>query len=265
MKDKIKILVTNDDGIDSPGIKALSQAMAKLGDVIVVAPDRQQSAVGHTLTVARPLRVTKVMRNGSLFGYAIDGSPSDCVKIAIHRLLPDKPDLVVSGINHGRNTAINILYSGTVAAATEGMLAGIPSIAISLASHDLSQDTSVAAEYAYLIAKKFVNSNLTPNFLLNVNVPSVPKEHILGIKVAKHSSSYWEDTYEMREDPFGRKYYWFAGEYCTPDDRLDTDDVALESGYVTITPVHFDFTKYDVLDKLSSFEEFNSAESNIDR
>lgn len=264
MEKKLKILVTNDDGIDSPGIEALANSLSRLGEVIVAAPDRQQSAVGHSLTVARPLRVTKVKRNGSLFGYAIDGSPSDCVKIAIYHILPEKPDLVVSGINHGQNTAINILYSGTVAAATEGMLAGVPSIAVSLASHDLNQDISAAAEYAYKIAKNLIEKKLEPNYLLNVNVPAIPKEKIIGIKVVRHSSSYWKDTYEMREDPFGRKYYWFAGEYCSSDESLDTDDAALASGYVTITPVHFDFTKYDALSKLSSFEECNNVENNID-
>lgn len=256
MRKNYKILVTNDDGIDSPGIYALANAMREIGEVVVAAPDRQQSAVGHALTVARPLRVTKVKRNGTLFGYAIDGSPSDCVKIALSNLLEETPDLVISGINHGQNTAINILYSGTVAAATEGMLAGIPSIAISLASHDTSLPLDAASEYAIKIAKKLLESNLKPNFLLNVNVPAIPRSEIRGIKVTKHSSSYWKDTYEMRLDPFGRKYYWFAGEYCIENsDDLETDDAALAKGFVTITPVHFDFTKYDLLDKLSNFEE----------
>ena len=256
MDKKFKILVTNDDGIDAPGINALALAMQELGEVIVAAPDRQQSAVGHALTVSRPLRVTRVKRNGVIFGFAIDGSPSDCVKIALSNLLEERPDLVISGINHGQNTAINILYSGTVAAATEGMLAGIPSIAISLASHDASLPLDAAAEYAKIVARKLLFSNLKPNFLLNVNVPAIPKEKIRGIKVTKHSSSYWKDTYEMRLDPFGRKYFWFAGEYCIENtDDLETDDAALSNGYVTITPVHFDFTKYDILDKLSAFEE----------
>ncbi len=255
MEKKYKILVTNDDGIDSPGIYALASAMSQLGEVVVAAPDRQQSAVGHALTVARPLRITKVKRNGTVFGYAIDGTPSDCVKIALSNLLEGKPDLVISGINHGQNTAINILYSGTVAAATEGMLADVPSIAISVASHDISVPMDAAAEYASKIASKLLESKLKPNFLLNVNVPAIPKENILGIKVAKHSSSYWKDTYEMRLDPFGRKYYWFAGEYCLEsEDDIETDDAALAKGYVTITPVHFDFTKYDVLSELKHFE-----------
>ncbi len=255
MDKRLKILVTNDDGIDSPGIYALAQAMGRLGDVIVAAPDRQQSAVGHSLTVARPLRVTQVHREGILFGYAIDGTPSDCVKIALSTILDIKPDLVISGINHGQNTAINILYSGTVAAATEGMLAGIPSIAFSLASHDLKTDCSPAADYAVKIAKRFLANPPESNFLLNINVPAIPKNEILGIKVAQHNTTIWKDTYEMRLDPFGRKYYWFAGEYSAAENSIDNDDCIVKAGYVSITPVHFDFTKYDALDKLKILEE----------
>lgn len=256
MEKRLRILVTNDDGIDSPGISALAKVMSEIGDVVVAAPDRQQSAVGHALTVARPLRITKVKRNNTLFGYAINGTPSDCVKIALSAIMDQKPDLVVSGINHGQNTAINILYSGTVAAATEGLLAGIPSIAVSLASHDLNLEVETAAEYAKVVALKLIESKLTPNFLLNVNVPAIAKEKILGIKVVRQSTSYWEDTYEKRNDPFGREYYWFAGEYRIDDSSLDTDDAALAAGYVTLTPVHFEFTKYDVLNNLKPFEEF---------
>jgi len=257
MKERLKILVTNDDGIDSPGIYALANAMKELGDVVVAAPDRQQSAVGHALTIARPLRKTSVRRNGDLFGYAIDGTPSDCVKIALSSLLDFTPDLVVSGINHGQNTAINILYSGTVAAATEGMLAGIPSIAVSLASHDLKMDCGAAAKYAKIIAKNLIESKLPPNFLLNVNIPAIAEKEILGIKIVKQSEAHWLDNYEKRNDPFGREYYWFAGEYRTMKEEVENDDEALEKGYVTVTPVHFELTKYDMLKKLKSFEELN--------
>lgn len=251
---KYNILVTNDDGIDSPGIAALAKSLARLGNVTVAAPDRQQSAVGHSLTISNPLRAVPVHRDGNLFGYAISGTPSDCVKLAISALLPVKPDIVVSGINHGQNTAINILYSGTVAAATEGMIAGIPSIAVSLASHDLSKDCSVAAEYAYNLAKKLLVHNLPAGTLLNVNVPAIDENKIKGVKVVRQSSSYWKDTYDRRKDPFGREYFWFAGEYCTSPEGLDTDDAALNEGYVTLTPVRFEFTNFDCLDSLKEFE-----------
>ena len=214
---KIKILVTNDDGIDSPGIYALVCMLKKIGDVIVVAPDRQQSAVGHALSVSNPLRVTPFHRDGKMFGYAINGTPSDCVKLAFSSLMDDLPDLVVSGINHGRNTSINILYSGTVSAATEGMLLGIPSIAVSLDSWEWDIDFTTAAEFTLLIAKKLLKYDLPKGTLLNVNVPFLKKEQIKGIKITHHSSSIWSDKYEKRTDPFGRHYYWFSGEYITFD------------------------------------------------
>ena len=247
------ILVTNDDGIDSQGIIALANAMADLGEVVVAAPDRQQSAVGHALTVAQPLRVTRFRRNEKLVGYAVNGTPADCVKITIASILKRKPDLVISGINHGQNTSINILYSGTVSAATEGMLLGIPSIAISLASYDIHSKCDVAAEYATIIAEKLLHDNPLPKgTLLNVNVPALPKESIKGIKITRHSNSYWDDYYEKRTDPFGRDYYWFSGLYKIDDMGLDSDDVAINEGFVSVTPIHFNFTNYEMLPKLES-------------
>jgi len=180
------ILVTNDDGIDSPGLYALAKAMKKLGNVVIAAPDTQQSAVGHALTVARPLRITKFKRH-KIEGFAINGTPADCVKLAISAILKRKPDLVVSGINFGQNTSVNILYSGTVSAATEGMLLNIPSIAISLASYDLKSDCSVAAYYARTAAKKLLKNPIAKGTLLNINVPALPKDEIKGIKITHHS------------------------------------------------------------------------------
>ncbi len=240
------ILVSNDDGIDSPGIYALAEAMKELGDVVVAAPDRQQSAVGHSLTVAQPLRITKFKRK-KMKGNAINGTPADCVKLAISSILKRKPDLVISGINHGQNTSVNILYSGTVSAATEGMLLGIPSIAISLASYNLKDDCTIAAGYAKLIAKKLLSNPLPIGTLLNVNVPALSNDTIKGLKITHHSNSSWEDFYEKRIDPFGRDYYWFSGKYIINDDTIDADDVAINEGYVSITPIHFDFTNYDEL------------------
>jgi 5'-nucleotidase len=254
--DSPKILVTNDDGIDSPGIFALVKALKKIGDIIVVAPDRQQSAVGHALTVSDPLRVTSFHRNGEMFGYAINGTPSDCVKLACSALLDFKPSLVVSGINHGQNTSINVLYSGTVSAATEGMLRGISSIAVSLSSYSLNSDCTVAAEYATEISKRILETGLPKGILLNVNVPTLPKNEIKGIKYTHQSKSVWEDFYEKRTDPFGRDYYWFSGEYITPDDDPDSDDSAIRDGYVSITPLHFQFTEYNFLENLKNSELF---------
>jgi 5'-nucleotidase len=247
------ILVTNDDGIDSPGISALALAMAELGEVVIAAPDRQQSAVGHALTVAQPLRVNRFKREDNLVGYAINGTPADCVKLALSTILKRKPDLVISGINHGHNTSVNILYSGTVSAATEGMLLGIPSIAISLASYDIASKCEAAAIYSKIIARKILEGNPLPHgTLLNVNIPALTYEDIKGIKITRHSNSYWDDFYEKRTDPFGRDYYWFSGIYKITDDGNDSDDVAIMDGYVSITPIHFDFTNHNFKNELDS-------------
>lgn len=255
MEKRYKILVTNDDGIDSPGIAALAEAMSRLGDVFISAPDRQQSAVGHSLTISQTLRVHQVKREYAQKAYAINGTPSDCVKMALSVLMDETPDLVVSGINHGQNTAINILYSGTVAAATEGLLFNLPSIAFSLASHDLKRDLFAASEYAYRIAKNVLESKPQKGVLLNVNVPVLQLDEIKGIKVVPASNSYWEDTYERREDPFGREYFWFSGEYHVAEDGPDTDDNALRDGYVAITPVHFKFTNYEAIPEYKHLED----------
>jgi 5'-nucleotidase len=239
---KPKILVTNDDGIDSPGIHALVIALKKVGDVVVVAPDRQQSAVGHALTVSKPLRVTPFHRDGQMWGYAINGTPSDCVKLAISSILGYKPDLVFSGINHGQNTSINIIYSGTVSAATEGMLLGISSVAVSVASYSYSAELEAASEYSAELAKKLLKHSLPNGTLLNVNVPAVLKSDVKGIRITRQSRSYWKDIYEKRTDPMGRDYYWFSGEYNVTDESNEADDVALNNGYISVTPLRLEFT-----------------------
>ena len=249
-----KILITNDDGIDSPGIFELTNEIRKIGDVIVVAPDRQQSAVGHALTVARPLRATHFRRNGKVFGYAVNGTPSDSVKLAISNLLEEKPDMLISGINHGQNTAINVLYSGTVSAATEGMLIGIPSIAVSHFSYEYSSDCRTAAAYAGRIARKVLETGMPEGVFLNVNVPDLPEEKIKGIKITKISRNIWKDKFEQRTDPFGRKYYWFAGSIEMKDPDPESDYVALDNGYVSVTPVSYSFFQQDGIEKFKDFE-----------
>jgi 5'-nucleotidase len=251
------ILITNDDGIDSPGILALAEALKEIGEVIVVAPDRQQSAISNAVSVNKPLRVAKYYGGASkLFGYAVDGSPSDCVKLALTTLVDRKPDLVVSGINHGQNTAINILYSGTVAGAAEGMLAGIKSIAVSVNSHDPRHDVSAAAHYTKIIAQHTLEADLPKGVILNVNVPSIPIKEIKGIRITHHSSAIWKDYYEKRTDPFGRDYYWFAGEYNVLDNEPDSDDAAISENYVSVSPIQFNFTNFDLLDKMKNGMNF---------
>lgn len=254
-KTKLNILVTNDDGIDSPGILALANRLKEIGNVIVVAPDRQQSAVGHSLTVANPLRVTPFRRDGSVFGYAINGTPSDCVKLAVSAILKEKPDMVVSGINHGQNTAINVLYSGTVSAATEGMLLGIPSMAVSLCSHSYEADMTGAADWALKIAKRLFELKLPNDTVLNVNVPNISADKIKGCKVVRLSDAIWDDYYERRLDPYKREYFWFAGDYKLAEGDIDTDDSAIVEGYVALTPIHFKFTNTSFLKKMKHIED----------
>lgn len=253
--EKLEILVCNDDGIDAPGIYALASSLKEIANITVVAPDRQQSAVGHALTLSSPLRVVPFDRDGELFGYAVNGTPADCVKIALSGLVKKKPDLVVSGINHGQNTAVNILYSGTVSAATEGYLSGIKSIAFSLASHDYDADFSVAKKFAKRIIQDLVASKYNENYLLNVNIPYTNEREIKGIKIVKHSDTVWKDKYEKRKDPFNREYYWFAGEYNIINSDPNTDDKALQDNYVTITPLQFQITDFDKIEKIKFLED----------
>ncbi len=248
----MNILVTNDDGIDSPGIMALVQALRAVGTVTVVAPDRQQSAVGHALTVSRPLRATKVRRDGVLFGYAVDGTPADCVKLGISTLLSERPDILVSGINHGANTSINIMYSGTVSAATEGMMLGVPSMAVSIDSLDYRTDCEVAARYAAEIASKLLSLGMPDDTLLNVNVPALAQEQIHGIKVTRQGVSGWEDNYERRKDPMGREYFWLSGNYLVRDTNTDSDEGAMKAGYVSVTPVRYRLTNEEFLTQLTT-------------
>ncbi len=246
----MKILVTNDDGIDSPGLHNLANALKKIGEVFTVAPISQQSAVGHALTIENPLRAHSYHLNGQQLGIAINGTPSDCVKLAISSLLDEKPDILVSGVNFGKNTSINIIYSGTVAAATEGMLLGIPAVAISLDSFSHKSDTTLAAQKSVEIIEKFLEFGFPTETLININVPNNPNPK--GIRVTRLSNSVWLDKYEKRLDPFGREYFWFSGKYIIKDKDLDSDDFALENNYISVTPVHFNFTNTKIIDILKN-------------
>lgn len=248
----MRILVTNDDGIDSAGIAALVHAMRSIGDVVVVAPDRQQSAVGHALTVSSPLRAVPFHRNGEVFGWAVNGTPADCVKLAVSALLDTRPDVVVSGINHGANTSVNAIYSGTVSAATEGTLMGIPSMAISLASFDHGADMSLASEVASKMAISLISINLPSGTLLNVNVPAVPVSEYKGLKVTRQGHSLWMDSYDRRRDPHGREYFWLTGKMVSVAEVEDADDIAVAEGYVSVTPLHYELTNFSVIDDLKS-------------
>jgi len=256
-----RILVTNDDGIGAPGLAALVEALLQIGRVAVVAPDRQQSAVGHALTVSEPLRAFAIPWEGTELCYAVNGTPADCVKLAVMALLPWRPEVVVSGINHGRNTAVNILYSGTVSAATEAALLGIPAIAISLDTYAMEADFRAAAAIAVRLVELLPQLQLPERTLLNVNVPALPPDRIRGVRITHQGRSLWRDWYERRQDPWGREYFWLAGEYELCDGDPDADDVALVEGYISITPIRFELTDTATAQRLKSVLE--TAHGNV--
>ena len=251
----MNILVTNDDGIGAPGIYALAKAMRQIGNVVVMAPLGEQSAVGHALTVSLPLRVTPFEKNNEFLGYAVSGTPADSVKLALRTYLSEqglpRPDIVVSGINHGRNTAVNIIYSGTVSAATEATVLGVPAIAVSLTSYGPDPDFSAAAEFMREFVPVVHEQGLPEGTLLNVNVPAVPLEEIEGFAFTRQGRSFWQDTFETRLDPQQRPYYWLKGDYVLVDHESDIDDVAIRERKISITPLHYDLTDYDFLRKMS--------------
>lgn len=250
----MKFLLTNDDGIYARGLNTLNEALSRDAECLIVAPEREQSAVGHAITLARPLMVKKVRKNGDFFGYAVDGTPADCVKIGIKELT-DKPiDLVVSGINLGPNVGIDVIYSGTVSAATEAAILGIPSLAVSLDTRSDNADFSFAARVARKLAL-FVLKNpfLLKGVPLNVNIPAIPEGQIKGIVVAKQGGAQLIETFEKRVDPRENVYYWLAGETLVTDteEATDSDTAALKRGLITITPIHYDLTRYDVMADLN--------------
>ena len=248
MNKKPLILISNDDGIDADGIKTLTKEIKKFAEVFVVAPHTQQSAVGHSITMADPIRAKKTLMFGDFYGYAVTGTPADSVKIGVHTLLKNrKIDLLISGINQGANTAINIIYSGTVSAATEGTILGIPSIAVSLTSYTYP-DFSVAAKYSAKLAKIVLKNGLPKGTLLNVNVPAIKK--VKGALLTKQGKSSWNDTYEIRQDPANRQYYWLTGRMQKTDKSREYDVKAVDDGYISVTPIHYDLTDYSFHEKM---------------
>ena len=248
------ILITNDDGIHAPGLAELKGALEGLGNLKVVAPDSERSAMGHAITMLHPLRVVEVNHSGELFGLAINGTPADCVKLAVHSLLPRLPRLVVSGINLGPNTGTNVLYSGTVSAATEGTILGIPSMAVSLKSFDKQSDFTAAGIYARQFAERILERGLPDGILLNLNVPAIPKETIKGVRLTRLARYRYRDRYDRRQDPRGRDYFWLTGEDAEVlNPASDADAVAVEQGYVSLTPLSYDLTCRDFMPELEKW------------
>jgi 5'-nucleotidase len=236
------ILLTNDDGIHAPGLRALREALRALGNVTVVAPASEQSAVGHSITLAHPLVVQELADNaGGLFGYAVEGKPADCVKLAVTHLLPRRPDLVVSGVNAGSNAGINVLYSGTVAAAVEGAFFGITAIAVSLA---LPEDRHMprAAALGVKVVRQILDQAPRPGELFNVNIPNLAAGDPLGVRVAEQGLAFYDEWYEARIDPRGRRYFWLKPDGLGPTGERDSDLAALADRRISVTPLHFDLT-----------------------
>lgn len=248
----MKILVTNDDGIDSPGLLLLKQALDRLGEVSIVAPERNWSAAGHTKTLDKPLRVTKVKLADGQEAIATDGTPSDSVALALLGVLADRPDIVVSGINKGPNLGGDITYSGTVAAAMEAVLNGIPGIAVSLDAY-AEWDFAFAAEFAAGLAAQVLERRLETDVLLNVNVPMIPREQIRGVQVTRLGHRIYRDVLLERQDPRGQTYYWIGGEMPAGQADEGTDVKALLDGYVSITPIHLDLTNHRLIQELESW------------
>lgn len=249
MQDPI-ILITNDDGITAPGIRALIECVQGLGSLYVVAPDKPQSGMGHAITIHSTLRLQKFESIENITEFACSGTPVDCVKIAIDKLLPRKPDLIISGINHGSNSSINIIYSGTMSAAVEGCIEGIPSIGFSLSDFSLNADFSGAKAYARNICMNVLKNKLPEGVCLNVNFPKLPKEELKGLKICRQAKAIWHEEFDERQDPSGKPYYWLTGKFVNLDEGNDTDENALANGYVSIVPVQIDFTAYKAIEFL---------------
>lgn len=251
---KPTILITNDDGITAPGIHALIDEMKKIGHVVVVAPDSPQSGMGHAITIHNPLRLDKVNIHPGTEAYQCSGTPVDCVKLAVNKILHRKPDLCVSGINHGSNSSINVIYSGTMSAAMEGAIEGIPSIGFSLSNFKLDADLTAAKKYVHSIASSVLSSPPVRDLLLNVNIPNIPSHEIRGIKICRQAVGKWKEEFDERLDPNQRKYFWLTGKFVNPDNGEDTDEWALANGFVSVVPVSFDFTAHHAIPLLNNLK-----------
>ncbi|MFT4752854.1 MAG: 5'-nucleotidase [Salibacteraceae bacterium] len=244
MSKKPLILVTNDDGVTAKGIKSLIEIAKKYGDVVVVAPDKPQSAMGHAITINSILRVNEISKKDNVTTLSTSGTPVDCVKLAVNEILERKPDLVVSGINHGSNASINVIYSGTMSAAVEAAIEGIPAIGFSLLDFGHDADFEAAQHFADLIIPHVITNGLPNGVCLNVNIPKLPVTEIKGIKICHQANANWEEKFDKRTNPFGQNYYWLTGDFVNYEVGEDTDLWALDHGYVSIVPTQFDMTSH---------------------
>jgi 5'-nucleotidase len=244
------ILIVNDDGIYAPGLKALVEAVIGLGKIIVVAPDKPQSGMGHAITINQPLRLTHIKLFDDVESWQCSGTPVDCVKLAVDKILHRKPDICLSGINHGANHSINVIYSGTMSAAMEASIESIPSIGFSLLDHNIEADFTAAKKYVRILTEKVLAEKLDKHLLLNVNIPAIPEKLIKGIKICRQAYAKYEEEFMERNDPTHKKYYWLTGKFVNFDKGKDTDVWALDHQYISVVPVQFDLTNYTIKQKL---------------
>lgn len=246
------ILVSNDDGITSRGIRKLVELMKQLGDVVVVAPDSPQSGMGHAITVGNTLRLRSSRIFEDVEAYECSGTPADCVKLAKHHVLKDrKPDLVVSGINHGSNSSISVLYSGTMSAAIEGAIEGLPAVGFSLCDFHPKADMSHVDEHVLKISKEALTKGFSKGLALNVNIPAIQQEPIKGIKVCRQANAKWDEEFDKRRDPYGQEYFWMVGNFVNHDKGEDNDEWALSENYVSVVPCQFDLTGHFAIKQLN--------------
>ena len=256
MSKKPLILVTNDDSISAPGIRALISVMSEIGTVVVVAPESPQSAMGHAITINSTLHLNKISSDDDdeIQEYSCSGTPVDCVKMAVNQILNQKPDLCVSGINHGSNSSINVIYSGTMSAAVEAGIEGIPAIGFSLLDYNWNADFEPIKTFVKKITLQVLKNGLAEGTVLNVNFPKLKTEEIKGIKICRQAKAMWQEKFDKRTTPFGKEYYWLTGEFINQDKGEDTDEFALANGYISIVPVQFDLTAHHAIQHLNTWE-----------
>jgi len=248
------ILITNDDGIQAKGIRNLVEAVGEFGDIVIVAPDKPQSGMGHAITVNNVLRLDPSPLYKGMTAFSCTGTPVDCVKLAISEVMHRKPDLLVSGINHGENSASNVLYSGTMSAAVEGAMDDVPSIGFSLLDFSPTADFTASRWVVKEVVKRALNNEFPRNTCLNVNIPQLRKEEIKGIRICRQARAYWKDSFDKRVDQFGKPYYWLKGEFNRDDWNEDTDIWALDNGYVSIVPTQYDMTAYHAIGDINEWK-----------
>ena len=252
--EKPLILVTNDDGINAPGIRCLIDVMSEIGEVIVVAPHSPQSGMGHAITINSTLHCSKISSNSSKrMEYSCSGTPADCVKLAVNELMPRKPDLCVSGINHGSNSSINVIYSGTMSAAIEAGIEGIPAIGFSLLDYRWNANFSDSKKFIKKITLNALKNKIPKDVVLNVNIPTLKESEIKGIKICRQAKSYWVEEFDKRKNPLGQEYYWLTGKFIDKDKGEDTDEWALKNGFISIVPVEFDLTAHSAIKVLNQW------------